>query len=103
MGAESAADRAAFLDTEGFGVTVTVTDTGETFNAIFDKPYVPALQAGVGFDVESDAPELVCRTADVTANSLAEDTTLTIEGASYKVVSHRPDGTGMSRVLLADG
>lgn len=103
MAAESAADRLAFLDTAGFGATVTVTDTGATFDAIFDKPFVPALQAGQGLDVESDAPELICRTADVTTNSLVEDTTLTIDGASYKVVSHRPDGTGMSRLLLADG
>lgn len=101
MPIESDADRLAFLDEDEFAVEVTVTATSATFSAIFDKPYLAV--SGAMVDLDADAPELVCRSSDVTSNSLAEGVALTIQGSSYVVVSVRPDGTGMTRVVLHDG
>lgn len=98
MAIESDADRLAMLSEDDFGVEVTVG--ASTIKGIFDKEYL-AVQGGEA-DVESDAPTVLVRSSDVTAESIAVSSTLTISSASYVVVSVQPDGTGMTRLVLRD-
>lgn len=99
MAIESDADRLLFLSSDDFGVAATVG--ASTVYGIFDNPYF-AVQGG-DVDIESDAPEFLLRSSDVTAQSIAVGTTLTISSASYVVVSAQPNGTGMTRLVLRDG
>lgn len=98
MAIESAADRAAMLSSDDFGVAITVG--ASTIYGIFDKEYF-AVQGGE-VDTESDMPTVLVQSSDVTAQSIAVATALTISGDSYTVVSVQPDGQGMTRLVLRD-
>lgn len=73
----------------------SVTIDGETVTAIFDEEYVTA-SAGLG--LASTSPALVLPSASVPASP--EGKAVVVRGASYTVAEHRPDGTGMSLLLL---
>ena len=73
-------------------------------NAIVDRPGVQA-NAGPRGRIETDLPELWCKTADV-LNVRREDTVtypdaITGTDVTCEVVRKEPDGTGMSVVYLA--
>jgi hypothetical protein len=95
---ESADDLLDIVETLA-GITtdnLTVTYSGGSFTAIFDRPYA-AVQPG-DIDLETRQPVLIARTADVAA--LAKGTVLTVQGDAYKLRHQEPDGTGLTRILL---
>lgn len=100
MAVESAADLAAFFDSDDFGVAATYTPNGyphpssksRTVNGIFDREF-----AVVG-DVESFAPVFLCAGSDV--SDVTHGASLRVEEDDYKVRGIEPDGTGMTRLVL---
>jgi hypothetical protein len=98
MTVESAADRAAFLDTDDFGVTASLNG-GADISGIFDIDYYEAIgESGGG--VETQSPMFTARTSDLPG--VAIDDTLTIDGTDWLVCSVRPDGTGMTVLRLEE-
>lgn len=98
MSVESADDLLDMIQALG-GIdadTVTVTYSGGSFSAIFERPFVEVPGGEVG--VESRQPVLVARTSDVSA--LAKDATLTVQSVAYKLRRAEPDGTGVTRLIL---
>lgn len=95
MAVETADDRAALL--ADYGVTVTKADT-TTFTAIFDETFIEVDPTGATRAVESSDPQIMARTADVSA--LVHGSLLTISGSSYKVIGIEPDGTGITTLIL---
>jgi len=94
MSVESADDLLDIVEALG-GIdaeSVTVTYTGGSFSAIFERPFVEVE------GVESRQPVLIARTDDVDA--LAKDTSLTVQSVVYKLRRHEPDGTGITRLIL---
>ncbi len=80
-----------------FAETVTLT-TGATFQAVRSADYVEVGDSGAG--VESSAPTLLARTADVTG--VAFGTVVELENVQYVVRGVRPDGTGMTTLRLEE-
>ena len=100
MTVETDADRAAFVDVDDFGVAATYTPAGGTalvIHGIFDAEYNAAL-GDIQALVATDQPQFLCRTSDVAAARHGD--ALAIGGASYVVVEVRPDGTGMTVLVL---
>jgi len=102
MAVETAADRAIFLNTDDFGVAASYTPAGgsaTTVNGIFDNEYFETDAGGeVAFALQQ--PMFHCRTADVA--SAAEGDAITISGTDYIVRNVRPDGTGMTMLMLEE-
>jgi len=102
MAVETAADRAIFLSTGDFGVAASYTPSGgvaATVNGIFDNEYFETDAGGeVAFALQQ--PMFHCRTADV--SSAAEGDAITISGTNYIVRNVRPDGTGMTMLMLEE-
>lgn len=89
---ETEADRLAIL--RGLG-GVDVASGGRVFVAVFDNEY---LGQDAGVEVEGRQPVLTCLTSE--ADRLVKGAVIDVCGASYRVVRHEPDGTGMSRLVL---
>lgn len=102
MAVESADDRAIFFSADDFGVTATYTPSGGgalSVNGIFDNEYFETDAGGeVAFALQQ--PMFHCRTADVP--SAAEGDSLTVSGVGYVVRNVRPDGTGMTMLILEE-
>lgn len=96
MGIESAADRAVFLETAGFGVEVTVNAV--TFNAIMDQAFQAIDLGGVG--IAGTRLLFIARDEDISSSSTAVGSTALIASVNYTVVEIEPDGTGMTSVIL---
>lgn len=105
MTVETAADRAAFVNPDEFGLEATWTVAGEeaaSLNAVFDEASETRF-AGPGVDVVS--PMIVVRTADIPGNAAAGEYTgdrIAIGERTFIPRTIEPDGTGMSRVLLEE-
>lgn len=84
-------DRLVFL--RDFGATVTAPG-GECLG-ITNQDYIDT----DGIDNFSLAVE--CRTSDV-LSLMPKGTQVTIDGVTYRVRTHKPDGNGMSIVILCD-
>lgn len=85
---------------EDWGVTAVVTGGG-SIQGIFDDKY-----SGIdmnGMAIEADAPIFVCRSSDIDAASVTHGTALTINGTTYTVRTPKPDGTGVTALVLSDG
>ena len=95
MAVESDADRLIFLSSDDFGVAATIGSA--TVYGIFDDAY-ESVNIATG-EITTTAPRFLCRTSDVT--SVAQSTTVTIGGVSYKVINIEPDGTGMTALALS--
>lgn len=98
MAVETADDRAAML--EDFGTTATYTPDGGAaveVCGIFDNEHV-AIDAGGMVSVSSNAPHILCRSADV--STIAQGDAFTIDGTAYLVTDYKPDGTGFTDVEL---
>ncbi|MEK9751742.1 MAG: hypothetical protein VW338_00825 [Rhodospirillaceae bacterium] len=100
MAVESAADRAAFVNPDEFGVTATLTAaaSGEqaTVNGVlFDGE--DTVFAGPG--VMSGPIRFRCRTADLPAGAAHGDS-LVIGSDHYAVAVRADDGTGMTDLQL---
>lgn len=98
MSVETDDDRLAMF--EDWGVAATLA-SGASITGIFDDKYL-GLDAN-GMLVEADSPILFCRSLDVSAQSITHGTVLTINGTAYTVRTVKPDGSGMSQVVLSDG
>lgn len=94
MAVESDVDRLAFLDADEFGVAATVG--AATLYGIFDDEYIETL------DATGTVPVFICRSSDVTANNIIRATSITINSTAYTVRNIKPDGTGMSVLVLSD-
>lgn len=86
-------DIAAFFDLGDFAVQGELA--GLPVVGIFDNEHARA-DVGVGF--ASSAPIFTMPTSAVPV--LVDGAVLTVSGASYVVVEHRPDGTGISTLVL---
>lgn len=86
---------APFEDLPGFfgdfGITVTLN--GSQIVAIFDHEYVEA------YGIEGEAPVLTLQDEDI-PNGTGSGSAATVEGKAYRVVGIRPDGTGISQIVL---
>ena len=94
MTVESAADRAAMLDTDEFGATATIG--AETFPCIQDKEYLETLE------ISSVHPVALCDESVAMAAGAAVGATVTIDGTAYKIRDLQPDGTGMTLLILEE-
>jgi hypothetical protein len=91
MSIESDAVRLAMLQAVGGQTILAVRGS---FTGVFGDEYL-AIGDGVA-DVESSGPVVTCRSSDVATLKIAKGDRLTIGGAYYTVVGHRPDGTGIT-------
>lgn len=96
MSVEDDTDRLLML--EDWGVTAS-TASGSSFTGIFDDKYLGVDVSGAL--VEADSPIFFCRSSD--AASLNHGDSLTIGGVVYVVRTLKPDGAGMTAVVLSDG
>ncbi len=100
MGVESDADRAVFLDTADFGVSVVYTRAGGstvTIQGLFDEPAtVVGFADGPG--IASSEPRLTVRTVDL-PDSAGDGDTAVVAGRSF-IVRIRSDEDGMSTLVL---
>ncbi len=90
-----AEDLSAFFDT-GNGFAVTATLAGGQVLGIFDQAYALANVGIAG--MASTAPTFTLATSDVPASPAGAS--LVVNGTTYLVVEHQPDGTGMSVLIL---
>ena len=79
-----------FLNTDDFASTVTVGSVSIT--GILDREYAEVN------GVEGYAPTLLCTESDT--SSIYIGSQLEVEGQAYKVMAKRPDGTGMTTLIL---
>lgn len=100
MAVETAVERAIFLSTNDFGVSATYTPVGgqaSTISGIFDNDYIEVDTGGnVGFAVLQ--PRFLCQTSSV--STATENATLVISSTTYKVKIVKPDGVGMTELIL---
>lgn len=100
MGIETAVERAIFTNTDDFGVAATITPVnGQAVKVkgIFDNDFIEVDTGGnVGFALLQ--PRFLCKTSDVSA--VAEDAKVVISDLTYKVKIVKPDGTGMTELVL---
>lgn len=105
MPVEDADDRAAFLDSDDFGVEATYKVAGEdgaevAIVGIFDTPH--QIAAFDNADVADRRPTFFCDADDLPEEASGQGSdTLTIDGVTRKVVAHEPDGQGMVLLRLA--
>lgn len=71
----------------------TATIGGSSVSAIFDSEFLAAFGL-----VETAAPMLTARSADVSGASVGD--AVTVNSTSYKIASLEPDGTGITVVRL---
>ncbi len=88
-------DLSVFLNASEFAAT-TCTLNGAAVSAIFDAPYANASVGAYG--MAASVPMLTLATASVPATPVGA--TAVVNGATYTVAAHEPDGTGISRLLL---
>ena len=82
----------AFFD--DFATSVTLA--GATVQAIFDAGYEIGSVGSV--DMSSAQPMLTLATASVPVDPIGA--AAVVGGSNYSVVEHRPDGTGVSQLML---
>lgn len=90
MAIEDDADRLALLEDDG----VTLTKGAFSITVLFNNTYIDVE------DVVSSAPNVLGRTSDFTAASMAKDSDVTVNSTNYKVRELHPDGTGYTRLIL---
>lgn len=103
MAIESAADRAAFLNSAEFAVTAQWSPAGRwepsEVDGIFEKPYQQVVDTEEGAAIGTTDPSFTFATAD--AAGMAEGDQIVIAGDSWTVAGPpQPDGTGMSVAAL---
>lgn len=84
---------------------VTVTAGGVGVPAIFDRDHIETM-GGFGGGIDASVPVLLMQTADVIARGIAFGSEVTLPASSpwgaatCTVRNVRPDGTGLSMLLL---
>ena len=95
MGVETATDLSAIVNADDFGTNATFNSS--SISGIFDNEFVESdggLEAGIGYTVT----RFICKTSDVSSASFGD--TITINSVGYKIREIRPDGTGMSELII---
>ena len=94
-------DFGIFFDTDDFASTASYTPDGgsaKEIKGIFDKEY---LAGEIGeIEMMSAAPMFLTKTSDIPNENGTG--TLVISGTTYKIVNVKPDGTGITMLILAD-
>ncbi len=75
---------------------MTATIGGSSFDVIFDDDY------DEDFAIEASDPQFLCVSADLTTAGGTHGSTVTISGTNYTIINLRPDGTGLTRVVLEE-
>ena len=103
MAIESTTDVASFFDVDEFGVLGAVNPVvGSNFNVngIFDNDHLE-LDVDAGIAVSTSEPQFVCATADVTGSNVAlQGDVITIATIAYEITDVKPDGTGVTTLML---
>lgn len=81
-----------------FAVDATVG--AATVSVIFDRAHLE-LMSGMSGGIGGTEPLALAQTADVTANSITRNTAIVIGGTTYYVTDLRPDGTGLTLLVLS--
>ena len=94
-------DLEAFFDTDAFAQMATYMRIGfpsAQIPVIFDSEY--SVSEGIGEPgIGVASPQVLCRTADV-ENAFRGDT-LAVGGTTYYIQEVRPDGTGITTLILS--
>lgn len=88
-------DAPKFLDSADFGHQATYD--GNNFNVQFVKEFSAVELFGI--EIESSTPFCIARDADV--SGIAHGEQFTVDSVVYKVRGVRPDGTGMTIIILS--
>lgn len=88
-------DTSTFFDIDAGFAQFALID-GASVAVIFDKEYGLGNVGMLG--MASTQPALTLSTADVPANPVG--LSVEIDGGTYQVATHEPDGTGISRLVL---
>jgi hypothetical protein len=94
-------DLVAFFDTDAFAQTATYTRIGYpsvSISVIFDSEY-SVVEGVVETGMGVPAPQALCKSSDV-ANASRGDTLL-VGGMTYYVLEVKPDGTGVTTLVLS--
>lgn len=86
-------DLSIFTDPDGIGDTATVS--GAPMHGIFERQYAEVR------GVEGYYPTFLVSATDA-ASIEKKVTALTISGEDYKAIAKRPDGTGMTLLILEE-
>ena len=89
------------LDTNIFAKKGIYTSSGGStneVNCIFDNAFVPVEFLGEG-GVSSLCPQVLCKSSDLSSVSTGE--TIEIDDVTYYIVEVRPDGVGMTALILS--
>lgn len=102
MAVETAADRAAMLSSDDWGVVASYTPvTGgaaRDVSGIFDAQWT-SVEVGGEQPVSSTGPHILVATSDLT-NGGRQNDQFVIDGVTYLASDVQPDGTGMTSVML---
>ena len=89
------------LDTDAFAQAATYVRQGfpsVEIPVIFDSEY--SVSEGIGEPgIGLASPQALCRTADV--ENASRDDTLAVGGTTYHIQEVRPDGTGITTLILS--
>jgi hypothetical protein len=94
-------DLTPFFSESDFAHAATFTPSGGsavTVNGIFDAEYA-AVEGDGQVAIASTMPVFQCRSVDAPD---AYNATLVVAGATYRVVEVKPDGTGVTMLVLED-
>lgn len=97
---ESSSDLVGFFDTDEHAVAATWSVGGATVNGIFERPYLAEDLGGEIAGIESSQPVFRCLSSDVAG--VGQGQTLTIAATVWRIVEVRPDGTGVTDLVLAE-
>jgi len=101
MAVESAADRAAFVNPDEFGLAATYTlaaGGASTVNGVFSEEIAEGTASNKS--LATAVPAFLCRTADLPSGAKAGDR-LTVAGRQLRVLAlHDPGATGMTEIHL---
>lgn len=101
MALETSSDLNSFFDTNAHGTSVTYTPSGgsaSTINGILNNEYELVDVGDVG--VENQVPVLTVKSSDVP--SIAQGDSFVIDSTTYQSVIIRPDGTGITEIVLEE-
>lgn len=102
MAVESAADRAVFFNPEEFGVEASYTLAAGGAATAIDGMFDNAADELLGEPgLIGRPPTFKCRSADLPAGAAKGDT-LVVNAVSHTVQEIRPDGTGVSELVLEE-
>lgn len=90
-------DMSDFINPETPGYVVA-TVGGQNLEALKDAPYMQAEIGAAGFAARERL--LYAADSSLTALSVAVNTSIVVDGVTYKVADLQPDGTGMTTVVL---